>query len=311
MNLSKYKKSLKNKGWYFCFLEAWKRIMPIRWVNDLNITNQIFEKRAYHFLKKKYLPMLKQFKPTNANQEDGKAKTIWVCWLQGEEHAPQLVKHCLSSIRRNAGDYEVQLITNNNLESFVDIPPYIKSKLEKRQMQFATYSDYIRIALLEKYGGIWTDATTFFTSGIPKEITSAPLFCFQKSCLSQSPILMSSWFLVADANNRIIQMTKYLFEQYWQRENHLCNYYLFHLLFSLVAEYDQENRQCWQNMPYVSNVYPHVLMSELFDSYDENKFQEACRNSFVHKLSYKFEDQALTEKKGTLYYQLVNSIGGL
>ena len=32
-------------------------------------------------------------------------KTIWVCWLQGLDNAPNLVQKCVASIHQYAGDY--------------------------------------------------------------------------------------------------------------------------------------------------------------------------------------------------------------
>lgn len=36
---------------------------------------------------------------------------IWICWWQGLENAPEIVKACVESIRRNAGGYDVVCIT--------------------------------------------------------------------------------------------------------------------------------------------------------------------------------------------------------
>ena len=149
--------------------EAWKRICPLWWVRDPIIIDLIDERRAFHYLKRKYLPMLQQFK----DEESGTAQvkdychTIWVCWLQGEESAPAIVKKCINSIRKHSAGYEVVVVTSDNLGSLVEIPSFITEKLKKKRMQFATYSDYIRLALLAKYGGIWIDATVFLSAPIP------------------------------------------------------------------------------------------------------------------------------------------------
>ena len=173
-------------------------------------------------------------------------------------------------------------------------------------MQYATYSDYIRTSLLEKHGGVWIDATVLLTAEIPKEVFDAPLFCFQKSVLSRSPIAMSSWFLSSMPHHRILQQTKFLFEQYWERENHLCNYYLFHLFFSLVADYDDTNRIAFQQMPYYNNVDVHVLSHKLTSPYSESEFARICNNAFAHKLTYKFQDTSFLKKDNTFYNFIIN-----
>lgn len=40
---------------------------------------------------------------------------IWMCWWQGEENAPEIVRACIDSVRRNAGGHEVVVITDENL----------------------------------------------------------------------------------------------------------------------------------------------------------------------------------------------------
>lgn len=51
---------------------------------------------------------------------------IWICWWQGLENAPEIVKRCVESIRRNAGDHQVTIITDQNVEQYIDIPEWVK-----------------------------------------------------------------------------------------------------------------------------------------------------------------------------------------
>ena len=305
MDLAHLKSSLQKKGWYFCFQEAWKRIWPIRWVRDIEVMDQLYERRAFRYLKRKYLPRLKQFvaeEPVLAQPS-----RIWVCWLQGEENAPELVKRCIRSVRDHAGGREVVVVTNENLPSWVDIPPYITDKLKKRKMQFATYSDYIRLALLTKYGGVWIDATVLMTAPIPEKLLEQPLFCFKKSYLSPSCIVASSWFIIAQPGQLILQQVKYLFECYWKKESKLRNYYLFHLLLSLVVDADEKNRVSWSGIPYINNVDVHTMQFELFEPYNAQRFAEMTNRAFVHKLTYKFKDESLCSVPGTNYRFVLQS----
>ena len=305
MNIAKLKSSLQKKGWYFCFQEAWKRIWPIRWVRDIEVMDQLYERRAYRFLKRRYQSRLAQFVPEKPVLQQ--PARIWVCWLQGEDNAPELVKRCIRSIREHAGGMEVMVVTNENLPTLVDIPTYITDKLKKKKMQFATYSDYIRLALLTKYGGVWIDATVLMTDAIPGSLLEQSLFCFKKSYLSTSCIAASSWFIIAQPGNTILQQVKYLFECYWRKESHLCNYYLFHLLFALVVDANEENRLLWSHVPYIHNVDVHTLQYELFEPYSRQRFETITQNAFVHKLTYKFSDASLCSVPGTNYQFVVNA----
>lgn len=303
MNIEHIRRSLQRKGLYICFQEACKRLLPIRWVGNLDIMNQIYDLRAYRRLKRKYMQLLDKFEPKAAIPGQETRKIIWICWLQGEESAPNLVKKCIASIRQFAKDYEVCIITQDNVNQYVEIPEFIRRRLEKKQMMPAHFSDYIRLALLEKYGGIWIDATVLLTSPIPDDVASAPFFCFQKSSVSKSPMPLSNWFFVSEANHWFIQMTKYLLEEYWKREKHVRHYLFFHLLFALVIDYNETTHKMWSEMPYYDNVAPLTLLPFLFKPFDTQKFERFCKNSFAHKLTYKYFNfmGADTEAADTFY----------
>lgn len=306
MSLSSYRESLLKKGLWFCVQEASKRILPLRWVNSRAAMELLFEERAFRYLKRRYQPLLKDYRPTDEPANEP-SRVIWVCWLQGEENAPDLVKRCIASMRQHAGGYEVRVVTNENLRSYVTIPDYITHALKKRRMQFATYSDYIRMALLAKHGGIWIDATVLLTAPVPEELLSSPLFVFQNSPVATSPLFGSSWFIVSKANNEIVQQAKYLFECYWQREKKLCHYYLFHMLLTLVFQYNEANVRCLREMPYISNAEVHLLQRELFEPYDAQRFNEICRRAFCHKLTYKTRNKALLQREDTNYQYILKN----
>lgn len=305
MNLSKYRQSLKKKGLYFCIREAWKRVWPIYWVRDVELREQVLENRAYQYLRRRYLPKLDNFtlQPVEAQQP---SKIIWVCWLQGEEHAPTLVKRCIASMRKYASDYKVIVLSNDNIADYVKIPDFINEHLKKKHMQMATFSDYLRAKLLVEHGGIWIDSTVLLTGKLPDYITDLPLFCFQSSPMSLSHIVSSSWFIASEPHNPIMQQVLYLFECYWKHENRLRNYYLFHLLLAVVVNGKEENRKLWDEMPYVNNIDVHVMLYSLFQPYNEKKWEHMCSRSSVHKLTYKFHDPHLVEQEGTIYRHVID-----
>ena len=73
---------------------------------------------------------------------------IWVMWWQGESSAPELVRMCIDSMRKNANGAEVVVIDKNNYYQYADIPSYIIEKHEKGYISFAQLSDIMRIYLI-------------------------------------------------------------------------------------------------------------------------------------------------------------------
>ena len=104
---------------------------------------------------------------------------IWMCWWQGEENAPEIVRACIDSVRRNAGGHEVVVITDENLSDYVDIPEWVLEKVRAGIMSRTHLSDLLRFALLAEYGGMWLDAT-FFCTGPLEEHMSLPMWSIKR-----------------------------------------------------------------------------------------------------------------------------------
>ncbi|MCL2080059.1 MAG: capsular polysaccharide synthesis protein [Oscillospiraceae bacterium] len=127
-------------------------------------------------LKKDFGDIVEEYakKEENANTDtDG---VIWICWLQGEESAPPLIKRCIESIRTNAKNHKVVLIDRHNVHEYIDLPDYIIQKYEQKLMIPAHLSDIIRMCLLAKYGGLWIDSSMFCAYEIGEDIWNMPLY---------------------------------------------------------------------------------------------------------------------------------------
>ena len=94
---------------------------------------------------------------------------IWICWWTGESAAPRLVQKCIESIRFNANHHPVILIDKDNINKYLDVPLHLYQKIESNQLCLANFTDYLRVALIEKYGGLWLDSTIFCTKSIPED----------------------------------------------------------------------------------------------------------------------------------------------
>lgn len=61
------------------------------------------------------------------------------------------------------------MVTQNNLNDYIQIPRKIMQKVEKGSLSFTNFSDIVRCMLLARYGGLWVDSTMFFVQDIPEE----------------------------------------------------------------------------------------------------------------------------------------------
>ena len=134
---------------------------------------------CYSILSEDFADFIQNWKFSGSNNISTH-KYIWVCWLQGKESMPDIVKYCLKSLERNVPyNTEIKLITSTNLKEYVEFPDFIYQKLKVGSLTMTHFSDLIRMALLKKYGGLWIDATVFISSQIPKEYIECDLYSIQ------------------------------------------------------------------------------------------------------------------------------------
>ena len=304
-SIKTYLEILRKKGLYVCLREAKKAVWPIWWTRSRAAIEQIQAERASKYLWRRYKDLI--VKPLDETQEAKEpTRIIWMCWLQGLDNAPEIVKKCVASVKQNMPNYEVRVLTAENLFEYVTLPEHIVKKYKNGTISFTHFSDILRTALLVQHGGIWLDATVLLTDELPTQMTETPLFLLQKSKLSQIPHMGSSWFIVANKGNVILKRVLELLYVYWEKENKLRDYYLFHLLFYLVLENNEEGKHARRTIPYVSNVDAHTLQFSLFDEYNEHIWQQIISRSPIHKLTWKFKDTSLLKKQGTYYNHILH-----
>lgn len=107
----------------------------------------------------------------NINNPKLRNKTIWTCWWQGKNFAPELIKACWNSWKLHVPlEMEIVVITKDNYSEYIEIPEYVLDKVNNGSISLATLSDIIRHSLLYKYGGMWLDATIYMNDDIPIDV---------------------------------------------------------------------------------------------------------------------------------------------
>ena len=175
-----------------------------------------------------YMPSVEAYNPAVA--------PIWVCWLQGEENTPPLVRRCIDSIRQHAGNHPVYVLTEENLPSYINLPSIIWEKRKAEKIQSAHFCDIVRMALIYRYGGLWLDATIFCSKQIPDWYFEKEFF----SCKNQtkdsgyiSQYRWTSFVLGGTKGSRFYKLMLDFYFAYWEKENSAIDYlfmdYFIHL----------------------------------------------------------------------------------
>lgn len=266
----------------------------------LRLSTQLKTKQK---LERKYRTKLEEFEKTYDNTlPHEKSNKVWICWFQGIENAPELVQKCYESVKRNLTDREIVLITEQNMDQYVQFPDYVIDKWKSGVITHTHLTDLLRLELLIRYGGIWLDATVFCSrpeKDIPSVFFDSDLFFYQ--CLKPGrdgkATFFSSWLMSAKTNNRILMTTRELCYEYWKREKSMIDYFLLHDFLSIVLEkYEDE----WKKIVPKDNATPHILLLRLFDEYDETIWKTVKEQTPFHKLTYKFTEKD-RDKKDTFY----------
>lgn len=256
-------------------------------------------------LRKKYSKKINQYKDKVLIKDlpQSTSNKVWICWFQGMENAPQIVKICYQSMLTNLKDREVILVTKANLNDYITLPEFILDKYEKGIISNALFSDLIRLELLINYGGTWIDSTVFCSGdNIPDYFFDSELFLYQelKPSSDGQPTLISSWFINSCSNNSLLLLTRALLYDYLKEKNKVVDYYIFHDFFQLAAEVLPDEFD--KIIPFSRQV-PHILFFDLFKKFDEKRFKAVIDMTPFHKLSYKNAEKDCS--KDNTYYKYI------
>lgn len=279
------------------------------------------EARKKHLLKKHDI-MIRYYEKTfgdfletydynHGNQELPKseyADCIWICWWQGLDQAPELVKICVNSIRKNAGGHKVIILTEDNYKDYVDMPSWVEEKREKGIISRTHYSDILRLMLLAKYGGVWLDSTFFCTNDQIKKYFEYPLWSIKRPDYFHASVAagyFANYSLGCDGNHRWIFQTILDFVlEYWENNDIMIDYLFLEYLIVIAQKYDyiiaEEFRKIQPNNPECDELYK--IMGQPFD---EEKCQKMKFNTCLFKLSWKYSYPVRKDGKVTFYGKLL------
>lgn len=269
------------------------------------ISDSAFKKREEYLIK--YLrdclsPVLDKYCNQKTEGEYVPKAPIWVCWWTGRENAPLIVQQCIKSIYNNAGVHPVILLSEKNYSQYLNVPDFILDKMKSGKMGLAHFSDYIRISLLEQYGGLWLDATIFCSKPISDKFFCYPFFTLKSPYKESRFVSKYQWVtfcLGAWKNNLFYSFVKEAFEKYWY-ENDIAIDYLFFDYIILLAK---------QNCSYISQLMDNVPNSELHRDDLQAAMNEALSaeqfynvvqdDTGLYKLSWR-ENYSKTTTKGEM-----------
>lgn len=260
----------------------------------LEIVREAMSLKLYKRISKKMkadLPLLKaQVENEYQCGSVNRTSYVWTLWLQGEDKAPDIVRECISSLRKNLPDKHVIVLDQNSISKYCELPRHVMDKYEEGIISRTHLSDLLRLELLCTKGGTWVDSTVWLSGKPATFTTDSPLFMFQslKPGLDGKSTSMSSWWITAQASSRILLLTRALLYRWWEKYNRMDDYFLIHYLMQLAIDcYPDE----WGRVVPASNGSPHSLLLRLGDTFNKEIYEGLCEQTHIHKLTYKNIEQ--------------------
>jgi len=133
-----------------------------------------------------------------------KEKTIWMYWDSGANTMPYFIQCCVQAWRHWHPAWDVVVVGSDNISSYLDaeeLPVMFNSQ------RASLKSDFFRLAVLAKYGGVYVDISCLPFSAVADVSFSEALFghCFVGyKCEEWASPYIDCWFIAAQANEPII-----------------------------------------------------------------------------------------------------------
>ena len=239
---------------------------------------------------------------------------VWTFWEQGWQDAPALCQACASSWELANPDLSIRKISAAELPELL---PELCRWQRLWELPPQQRADLVRLALLEKFGGIWADATLFCAApvmpwlqalesrrpqgdqGAGSAAKANPdfFFVFDRSDSNtwvhdpfvKRGLLISNWFLASTPGHPLV--SQWLAAMHQEVAKTTIAYFGMHNVFRTLLE-DEANRRLYDQVPRVSARHPHLLEFELgFSTSATGAARELLRQSLeiapMQKLSHK------------------------
>jgi len=235
------------------------------------ILNKYIECQNYHNY---YIENTTQYVQNNYELNNN-FKNIFCFW--NSEIIPPLINECLKNFKKKLPEWNVILLNEKTIHILIDETEFPKNY---NKLTIPQKSDWIRLILLYKYGGLWMDSSIIIN--VPSEINYMYDKVFKENYqlagYSYCNLLYTfdnyyafeSWFMISNKNSEIVY--KWLKEYEYAIEIGFENYQINIMSFHKITNY------LWNNYWIVYTCFQNVIMKnkELYKTI----FINDCRKDF-------------------------------
>lgn len=258
-------------------------------------------------------------------------RVVWMYWMQGERHAPDIVQRCLQSWRQRNPGWDVRVLDAETCDA--PTAGRLRGLRGRRDLDATHFSDLLRLTLLAEHGGVWADATVYchrpLDAWLPYCLDSG-FFAFASPGPDRA---LSNWFLASMPAHALTERWRIELLRYWQRHRfrkpgpegwlrrlelrynrdltttrgwfgwpvrrllRVTPYFATHYLFNRLITEDAVCQDLWQRTPRWLADAPHHLqqLGLLADAADDLSAWLAATDTPVFKLNWRVSPGAVPD----------------
>ena len=147
-------------------------------------------------------------------EEDSIPKKIWTFW--DSEVLPEIIQKCINTWKTHNPEYEITVVNKSNLSTYLPDVDFSKIKHIESSTRF---SDMVRLHILDRYGGIWSDASVIcikpydsWISENKSEFIGFYMDSFTLPEFKESSPIIESWFFACKKGSVLVHdwLTEFL-----------------------------------------------------------------------------------------------------
>jgi mannosyltransferase OCH1-like enzyme len=156
----------------------------------------------------------------------GHVKILWMYWDKGIENITDPYnKMCFDGWKLLNPDWDIRILNEKTVSNYIDNFNDFEGCIVQHQ------ADILRIKLLEKYGGVWADASTLPMKPLTGNIThmdkGTGIF-FYRYIPADSNCYISNWFIISkQPHHYLIKKLVHALEKKFKK-NKIQPYFIFH-----------------------------------------------------------------------------------
>ena len=228
---------------------------------------------------------------------------VWVLWWQGLDAAPDIVKICVNSIKKNIGNRKLIILDENNYKDYTNLHPRYEKMLENGVISKTQFSDLLRLNLLYNRGGIWLDSTYLLTGNLPQYISDLHFFTIRHGMSKEYPMSKGLWTssaLGVAAQSDEIKLFINIYDRYFEKHAVLVDYLLTDYIFAVCCDRCVSIRDMFHSVP-VNNINVNDLLSVMNKPYTEALVESTIKETVMNKCNRRFPFESTVSGEETVY----------